>query len=130
MTQRERVAKAIRLQHERYLVSRGHAPLELWEDLPHERQKKWLDLAAAAEREIAWQAAAPPLDTRCEPCRNGIHEGCRDRRACPCARADHGVALEVDEPSAAPSRETSGGIVRFCLDPSCQWAGRTHRRHA
>lgn len=53
MTPREVLARELRLQHERRRVSQGYAPLAPWEELPHERKVKWLELAAVAERTVA-----------------------------------------------------------------------------
>lgn len=53
MTPRETLARELRLEHERRLRSLGRGSLTAWEDLPHERKVKWLDLARIAESTIA-----------------------------------------------------------------------------
>jgi hypothetical protein len=53
MTPREALARELREEHAGYRAARGFLPLTPWEDLPHERKRKWLDLAARAERVIA-----------------------------------------------------------------------------
>lgn len=63
MTPREELARELRLQHEEYLTRRHDGPpLTPWEELPHERRVKWLELAARAEQVIAARRPAQPIN--------------------------------------------------------------------
>ena len=51
MTRREQIARALRTAYLDGPPDSSRATA--WEDLPHERQRMWLALAATAEREVA-----------------------------------------------------------------------------